>query len=161
VDSVPILIHLDFLLDNAPIHVIAAPLAKNLDIPFNILYQLKDDVEKMMSTFRDSLRVNTSLMKENELCSIRFQTGASISSCFCLPSVLKQCCSINKQLTSSASAAASERVNELLLEASPEERANLKGKGKRSQKKSLECWVSTQAKHQRTRELQHPSLFKL
>ena len=61
VDSVPILIHLDLLLDNAPIHVIAAAGAENLDIPFDILYQLKDDVEKLIfDFFKYSIRIGNS-----------------------------------------------------------------------------------------------------
>jgi len=135
VDSVPILIHLDFVLDGAPIHIIAVAGAENLDMPFDMVYQLKDDSEKLMSTFRDRLRVKIGLLPENELFSIPFKDGADMASCFCLPSVLKQFCVIHKQLTVSASAAASEKMIELLREASPEQRASLKGKRKRVQKK--------------------------
>jgi hypothetical protein len=82
VDSVPILIHLDFVLDGAPIHLIAAAGAENLDMPFDMLYQLKDDSEKLMSTFRDRLRVKIGLLPENELFSIPFKDGADMASCF-------------------------------------------------------------------------------
>ena len=51
------------------------------------------------------------------------------------------------ELSSSASAAASDRVNELLKEAFPEERAAMKGKGKRIQKKDVNPVSSKAAKN--------------
>ena len=53
IDLVHILIHLDHMSHNASIHVIGVARAENLDMPFNLLYHLKDDSEKLMSTFRD------------------------------------------------------------------------------------------------------------
>ena len=84
-EPVPVLkIHLDHMLENAPIHAITAAGAKNLDMPFDLLDQLKDDSEKLMSTLRDRLRIKTALLVEHDLCTIPFQSGASITSCFCL-----------------------------------------------------------------------------
>ena len=106
IDSVPVLIHLDYLLDNAPFHIIAAAGAENLELPFNMLYQLKDDPEKLMSTFRDRLCIKIGLLTDNELYKIPFVNGATMTSCLCLPTVLKQFQVIHKQLSSSASNAA-------------------------------------------------------
>ena len=58
IDSVPVLIHLDYLLDNAPLHIIAAAGAEYLELPFDILFRIKDDPENLRTTFRDSLCIN-------------------------------------------------------------------------------------------------------
>ena len=87
-EPVPVLkIHLDHMLENAPIHAITAAGAENLDMSFDLLDQLKDDSEKLMSTFRDRLRIKTAFLVEHDLCTIPFQSGARITSCFCLATI--------------------------------------------------------------------------
>ena len=41
IDTAPVLVHLDYLLDNTSIHVITSAGIEDLNLPFDMLYQIK------------------------------------------------------------------------------------------------------------------------
>ena len=130
-ESSPLLISLDCLLEGAPAHALAAAAASNLGLQFEMVYALRDDPPKMLALFFERLRLFLDSLPAEKFFLIPFKDGAKFTSVFGLPAVLDQFVHVRSQLKTSAEASASERIDDLLKNASPSDRAALKGKGKK------------------------------
>ena len=125
------MISLDCLLEGAPAHALAAAAASNLGLQFEMVYALRDDPPKMLALFFERLRLLLESLPAEKFFLIPFKDGAKFTSVFGLPAVLDQFARVRSQLKTSAEASASERIDDLLKNASPSDRAALKGKGKK------------------------------
>ena len=130
-ESSPLLISLDCLLDGAPAHALAAAATLNLGLPFDMVYALKDDSRSMIALFFERLRLYLDSLAAEHFVSIPFKAGSKFVSAFALPSVIDQFRTVRAQLKLSVEKSASETMADLLKKVSPTERAAIKGKGKR------------------------------
>ena len=131
-ESAPLLISLDCLLDGAPAHALAAAATLNLGLPFDMVYALKDDSQSMIKLFFERLRLHLDSLAAEHFVLIPFKAGSKFASVFALPSVIDQFKSVRAQLKLSIEKSSSETVAHLLKTVSPTERAAIKGKGKRA-----------------------------
>jgi len=96
-----------------------------------MVYALRDDPPKMLALFFERLRLSLDSLPAEIFFLIPYKAGAKFTSVFGLPTVLDQFVRVRSQLKTSAEASASERIDDLLKNASPSDRAALKGKGKK------------------------------
>lgn len=82
----------------------------------------------MLALFFERLRLFLDSLPAEKFFLIPFKDGAKFTSVFGLPAVLDQFARVRSQLKTSAEASASERIDDLLKNASPSDRAALKGK---------------------------------
>ena len=130
-ESSPLLISLDCLLEGAPAHALAAAAALNLGLPFDMIYSLKDSTPQMLSVFFDRLRLHLDPLPAEQFALIPFKVGSKFASVFGLPVVVQQFKNVQAQLKASSEKSSSKTVSDMLKNASPAGRAAIKGKGKR------------------------------
>ena len=89
-ESSPMLISLDCLLDKAPAHTLATAASLNLGLPFDMVYALKDDSPSMLKLFFERLRLHLDTLAAEQFLFVTFKAGSTFVSVFALPSVIDQ-----------------------------------------------------------------------
>ena len=131
-ETIPLIINEHSFMEGATPFAIALTGALDLNIPFDALYALKDEQEKMRATFFERLRLHLEAVAPDKVVSIPLIKGSKFASAMAMPSIVSQFIEIKAHMKSTANDKASKAVAELLREASTEERAALKGKAKRA-----------------------------
>ena len=131
-ETIPLIINEHTFMEGAAPFVIASAGALDLNIPFDALYALKDEPEKMRATFFERLRTHLEAVAPDKVESIPLKKGSKYASAMAMPSIISQFIEIKAHMKITANDKASKAVAELLREASAEERAALKGKAKRA-----------------------------
>ena len=131
-ETIPLIINEHTFMEGAAPFAIASAGALDLNIPFDALYALKDEPEKMRATFFERLRTHLEAVAPDKVVSIPLKKGSKYASAMAMPSIISQFIEIKAHMKIMANDKASKAVAELLREASAEERAALKGKAKRA-----------------------------
>ena len=92
---------------------IASAGALDLNIPFDALYALKDEPEKLRSTFFERLRLHLESVAPDKVVSIPLIKGSKFSSALAMPSIVAQFVAIKAHLKSTANDQASKAVADL------------------------------------------------
>ena len=129
-ESAPLIIDAHHFLEGAPPFVIASAGNVDLDLPFELLYALKDNREQLLAMFFERLRLHLEAVAPDSIVHIPLLPGSKFPAAFGLPSVVTYFKAIKAQLKFSANAQTNKAVSDLLDSASPQARAALKGKGK-------------------------------
>ena len=130
-ETIPLIINEHTFMEGAAPFAIASAGALDLNIPFDALYALKDEPEKMRATFFERLRTHLEAVAPDKVVSIPLKKGSKYASAMAMPSIISQFIEIKAHMKITANDKASKAVAELLREASTDEHAALKGKAKK------------------------------
>ena len=113
-ETILLIINEHTFMEGATLFVVMSAGAMDLNIPFKALYALKDDPEKLRSTFLERLRLHLESVAPDKIISIPLIKDSKFSSALVMPSTVAQFIAIKSHMKSMANDQASKAVADLL-----------------------------------------------